>query len=201
MKVFCNGFELVWQYALYEKQRGVDAETIQEHIDQMAERYSMDLYVGIASKLSDGQDHIVKLVKNYWTEEDIYNRIGVDTGRAHRPYNFDFQPSDAEWLKSLNPYDIYFMIDEENQLREARNLLFPEDSFSVTVLKHNYRDSEVTEETYHRNCATCLYYEGPRKCPGSAPCSHWGKRVMFNDYCSRWAEDIIDRPEKGQEER
>jgi len=191
MKVICNGFKRVWQYAFMLKQRGDDDETIQKCIDSMAEQLMSELYNAVGPKLSNGQNHIIKLVKNYWTDEDCYSRFGADIGIEFRPYKLDFRPSDAKWLKSLNPYDVYFMIDEENQLEEARDLLFPKDSFSMSVLKYDYKDSKITEETYHRNCVTCLYYEGPRKCPGHAPCLYWGKGTMFNDYCSRWEENIL----------
>ena len=192
MKFICNDLERMWDLALMQKHRGVDDELIQKDVERMTKRLLGDFCSRIASEISDGQNHIIKLVKHYWTDEDFYKRCSLDPGRVFGPYKFNFHPSDAEWVKSLNPYDAYFMIDEDGQLQEARNLLFPEDSFSVTVLKHNHRDSEVTEETYHRNCATCLYYEGSRKCPGHAPCLCWDKSVMFNEYCSRWTEDIID---------
>jgi len=190
MKVICNNFERIWQFALMQKQRGVDDETIQKDIDQMAERFLRDFYDGIASKLSDEQDHIVKLVKNYWTDEVIYNRIGADTGIAFRPYNINLGPSDIEWLKQLKPYDVYFMIDEEGQLEEARKLLFPEGSWSHTTVTYNWKDGIEIKDIYYRNCISCLLYGGSRKCPGHGPCALWGKSVMYNDFCSRWEEDI-----------
>lgn len=186
MKIYCN-IRHVWKYALLQKGKGIDESLIQEDMEKSI-NYSLEsLCRSVMPQISDGRDHIIKLAKEYWTEEETYYYVD------EMKYEFRIQDSkefDIEWLKSLHPYDIYFMIDEDGQIKEARNLLFPKDSFSMDVLKYNYKNSEVTEEVYHKNCATCLYYGGSRKCPGYAPCLHWDKGVMFNDYCSRWEENI-----------
>ncbi len=195
MKIYCD-ISHAWQYALLQKNKGIDEERILKDIEGSI-NYSLEsLYKSMTSVISDGQNHIIKLVKEYWAEDKMYF-CANETGCRFKIQ--DSKEFDIEWLKSLNPYDVYFMIDEDGQLEEARNLLFPKDSFSMSVLKHDYKDSKITEETYHRNCATCLYYEGSRKCPGHAPCSYWGKGTMFNDYCSRWEENIFKRSCKEDE--
>ena len=180
MKVFCD-IEFAWRTALLQKENGCKEEDIQRNINRAVDYALGHFCEELMSQISDEKNHIVKLLKEYWTEEKTYS-LGL---------NLDFSDTCIEYLKSLNPYDVYFMIDEENQLEEARDLLFPKDSFSMSVLKYDYKDSKITEKTYHRNCATCLYYEGSRRCPGHAPCSYWGKGTMFNDYCSRWEENIL----------
>lgn len=189
MKIF-HDTSYVWQRALLQRSKGIDEELIQRDIEGTMNYILEHFHKDVMPKISDGQNHIIKFVKNYWADEDIYGKCSQDVGGVLRLYNIDLQPSDIEWLKQFKPYDVYFMIDEENQLEEARNLLFPKDSFSMTVLKHNYKDSEITAETYHRNCSTCGYYNKENGCLGCAPCIQWGKIVVSNEFCSRWTEDF-----------